>query len=34
VVHACNPSIWETEDHEFKAALGYTVRPCLKKKNC
>jgi hypothetical protein len=34
VVHAYNPSTQETkaEDREFKASLGYTVRPYLKKE--
>jgi hypothetical protein len=33
-VHTWNLSTWEAEqeDHEFKVSLGYTVRPCLKKK--
>jgi hypothetical protein len=35
---ACNPilipSLWlKQEDSKFKASLGYTVRPILKKKN-
>jgi hypothetical protein len=33
VVHTCNPSTWEAEaeDLEFKASLGYRVKPYLKK---
>jgi hypothetical protein len=35
IVHACNPSILETEAGglEFKANLSYTARSCLKKQN-
>jgi hypothetical protein len=32
VVHICNPSTQRHEDLEFKANLGYIVRPCLKKQ--
>jgi hypothetical protein len=34
VAYTCNPSTQEAEagDREFKANLGYIVRPYLKKK--
>jgi hypothetical protein len=34
VVHACNPALGRPaqEDHEFKASLGYRVRPVLREK--
>jgi hypothetical protein len=35
VLYACNPSTWgglKQKDHEFKASLGYVVRPQLKRK--
>jgi hypothetical protein len=44
VVHTCNPNTWEAEAEglrvqgqpglhsEFKACLGYMVRPCLQRK--
>jgi hypothetical protein len=31
IISACNPSTWE-EDREFKASLGYIVKPYLKLK--
>jgi hypothetical protein len=32
--HTCNLKTWEArqEDLKFKATLGHTARPCLKKK--
>jgi hypothetical protein len=35
VVHLWNPRTWELrqEDQEFKASLGYLVRPYLNNSN-
>jgi hypothetical protein len=30
--HTCDPSTQEAEDHEFKASLGFTARPCLRRR--
>lgn len=33
VAHTCNPSNWESGDHEFEDRLGYIVKSCLKKNS-
>jgi hypothetical protein len=32
MAQACNPRRLKPKNFEFKSSLGYTMRPCLKKK--